>query len=81
MAQSQMQRMMRYASAGIELVVIFGLWLLLGWWLDKRWNTSPAMILIGAVLGFGLGMYRMIRDAQRASRDARNDRQDHNKEA
>ena len=63
-------RMMRYMSMGIELMVIFGLWMLLGWWLDGRWGTSPALMLVGAVVGFGLGMYRLVRDAHRAFRDA-----------
>jgi len=74
MAKPPLSRMMRYASAGIELVIIFALWLLLGWWLDGRWGTSPALMLTGAVVGFALGMYRLIRDAQRAFRDTtRND--------
>ena len=71
MAKLPPPRMMRYVSAGFELMIIFALWLLFGWWLDGKFNTSPALLLAGAVVGFGLGMYRMIRDAQRAFRDAR----------
>jgi len=70
MPKPPLHRMMRYATAGIELVIIFALWMLLGWWLDGRWGTSPALMLTGAVVGFGLGMYRLIRDAQRAFRES-----------
>ena len=70
MDKPPVQRMMRYASIGIEFAIIIAGWMLLGWWLDGRWGTSPAMILTGAGVGFALGMYRLVRDAQRAFRDA-----------
>ena len=71
MPRPPLNRMMRYATAGLELMIIFALWMLLGWWLDGRWGTSPALLLIGAVVGFGLGMYRLVRDAQRAFREGK----------
>ncbi|MCL2701125.1 MAG: AtpZ/AtpI family protein [Phycisphaerae bacterium] len=76
MAKPPLHRMMRYATAGIELAIIFALWVLLGWWLDNRWGTSPALILTGAVVGFALGMYRMVRDAQRAFRESAREQND-----
>jgi len=33
---------------------------LLGVCLDRWWKTSPAATLIGAVLGFALGMYQTL---------------------
>jgi F0F1-type ATP synthase assembly protein I len=50
-----------FASAGIELGVYVVLFTLGGWWLDKKLNSSPAFILVGAAIGVSAGMYRMIR--------------------
>ena len=72
--------MMRYAGAGAELVLIFALWLLLGYWADKHFGTAPWLMLAGAVVGFGLGLYRMVRDAMAAQRRARQDKQDNSRE-
>ena len=74
MAKPPLHRMMRYASVGFEWVIIFALWFALGWWLDGKWGTKPALMLTGAVVGFALGMYRLVRDAQRAFRDAQDSR-------
>ena len=35
-----------------------------GLWLDKKWETSPWLFLLGVGLGFVLGMYMIIRGAQ-----------------
>jgi len=31
-----------------------------GNWLDNRWGTSPWLVCIGAVIGFGVGMLHLI---------------------
>jgi F0F1-type ATP synthase assembly protein I len=64
---------MQYASTGMELVVIFGLLLAGGLWLDYRLRTLPLFTLIGALAGFGLGLWRMIGDFRRAQREMRRD--------
>ncbi|MBI4396829.1 MAG: AtpZ/AtpI family protein [Elusimicrobia bacterium] len=43
----------------MALSVLLGLYV--GYRLDKRWNLSPWMTLLGAALGFGLGLYNFLR--------------------
>ena len=40
----------------------------LGLWLDKKWDTSPWLFLLGVCGGFVLGMYMIIRGAQALDR-------------
>lgn len=47
-------------SAGTELVVVVLGGLLAGQWLDEKFNTSPWIMLAGAVLGIIFGLYRII---------------------
>ena len=39
-----------------------------GFWLDKKWGTSPWMILLGVFAGFALGFYIIWRTAQEMGR-------------
>ena len=34
-----------------------------GYWLDQRFGTSPWLLVAGAVAGFALGLYQVIRGA------------------
>lgn len=67
----QWQRVMRYASIGMEFIVSFGLLMLAGLWLDRRIGTLPAFTLVGGALGFGLGLYRLISDVRRDERETK----------
>ncbi len=51
------------SSLGLEFAVAELLGGALGIWLDKKWETSPWMLLLGVLGGFALGMYRIIRFA------------------
>ena len=66
----------RYASAGMEFIITFGLLLAGGLLLDRWLKTLPAFTLVGAVAGFAGGMVRLVktgRDMQRdLQRDAKN---------
>ena len=55
----------RVTTVGLEFVVPP----LLGHWLDLRLGTSPVVLLIGAVLGFALGMMQILRIARRGTGD------------
>jgi len=50
-----------HAGLGLEFAGAIGAFVLLGWWLDSRWNTSPWLLLAGVAAGFAAGMYRLIR--------------------
>jgi F0F1-type ATP synthase assembly protein I len=41
----------QYLGLGAELAVALSAPLLLGYWLDLKWDTSPVMLLSGIVLG------------------------------
>jgi len=55
---------MRYLSLGMEIAGSLALPIGIGYWLDIRWNTTPWLLLTGALCGiiilFGL-MVRLAR--------------------
>jgi F0F1-type ATP synthase assembly protein I len=53
----------RLTGLGLELFgMVFG-FVLLGTWIDRRYDTSPWGVLICAVLGIAGGLYNLIRSA------------------
>ena len=73
---SNWQRMGRYALIGTEFITIFGLLLFSGVLLDRKFQTQPALTLIGLAAGFALGLYKMVADLRRQERRDQEDRQD-----
>lgn len=59
---------LRYVTLGTQLAVTIVLGVLGGIWLDGRWGTSPIFSVVGSVLGIGLGMGVVIREAGRIHR-------------
>lgn len=53
------------AGIGIEFVCAVVLFAGLGWWLDKKFETSPWLVLVGCLLGFAVGLYTLIRAGNR----------------
>jgi F0F1-type ATP synthase assembly protein I len=51
----------RYSGLGLAFAATVGLFALIGRWLDGRWGTSPWFLLGGVFLGFGLGLYSMLK--------------------
>jgi hypothetical protein len=47
-------------------VIAFGA---MGWGLDRRWNTSPWLLLVGLALGFSGGLYLLIKSGRQAFKD------------
>lgn len=50
----------RYAHLGFQLAFSTGLFLLAGWWLDGKLDTTPLLTIIGAMVGAAAGFYSMI---------------------
>jgi ATP synthase protein I len=56
------------AGLGFEFIATVLLLGGLGYWLDGKFDTSPWLILIGGVLGFAIGLYRMLKISAAAMR-------------
>ena len=55
---------MQITSLGMEFAVAEILGAAFGFWLDKKWGTTPWMLLVGVVCGFALGFYMIWRAAK-----------------
>jgi len=62
--------LLRYSSVGLEFILTFGLWLGVGFWLDHWLGTLPGFLLIGGVVGFVIGVYRMARQGREMQKAA-----------
>lgn len=60
----------KLSGIGIELAAAVAGFTLLGYWWDRHYGTAPWGLLIGMVLGLVGGMYNLIRQSLRASREA-----------
>lgn len=60
----------RLSGIGVELLAAIAGFTLIGYWLDRKFDTEPWGLLIGALLGVIGGMYNVIRQALRATREA-----------
>jgi len=59
--QGSMKGAARYAGAGMELAAAVSALCLAGYWFDRKFETSPWGLLIGAVIGIVGGLYNLIR--------------------
>lgn len=59
---------LRFVHLGTQLAFTIVLGVFGGIWLDGRWGTSPIFSVVGSVLGIGLGMGVVIREAGRIHR-------------
>lgn len=53
-------------SLGLELAVAMVLGVVGGRWADEKLGTSPALLLAGVALGFGAGLYLLVRGVKQA---------------
>ncbi|HEY9164864.1 MAG TPA: AtpZ/AtpI family protein [Candidatus Kryptonia bacterium] len=57
-----------YMGLGTELAASVGGMLLVGYFLDEYFKTTPWLLLAGAVVGFIGGFYNFFREVQKLSR-------------
>jgi ATP synthase protein I len=63
----------RYSGVGLELAGATAGLALVGYWIDRKFGTSPWGILGGVVIGIVGGLYNMIRESLAAIREAGRD--------
>jgi ATP synthase protein I len=61
-------RLSTVAGGGLEFAVAILLGVFAGQWLDRRWGTSPWLLVVGAVLGAVTGFYKLYRDLTASQR-------------
>ena len=55
---------LRWMGIGIEFCLVIGVFVFVGYWLDKLEDTSPAWMILGFFAGFGVMMYIIVKRAQ-----------------
>ena len=55
---------LQISSLGMEFAVAEILGAGIGFWLDRKWGTTPWFLLIGVASGFALGFYIICRAAK-----------------
>ena len=58
------------AGMGFDLAASVGVSMLLGWWIDRRFETGPWGTIICATIGIVGGLLNFVRAGQRAAREA-----------
>ena len=54
-----------FLSAGTEFTAVCAAMSLLGWWLDKKAETAPLLMIIGLAMGLIGGTYKLYKTGQR----------------
>lgn len=63
----------RVSGIGIEFAAAVAVFTLIGYYIDRYYDSSPTALLICVLLGLTGGMYNLIRESLKASRDALGD--------
>ena len=62
---------LRYAGLGVQLAATIVVGVLVGQWMDRKAGTDGLFTMVGALLGFGVTLYSLIRDASKDDKDGR----------
>lgn len=56
---------MALLGVGAEVGLTVAALVLMGWWLDRKWGTTPLLILVGAGFGIVGGMLNLWRQSRK----------------
>ena len=56
------------AGMGLDLAASVGVGVLLGWWIDRRFDTGPWGVVVCSSIGIVGGLLNFVRSAQAAAR-------------
>ena len=56
------QDLWRYLGLGTQLTITVGLFVALGWWLDRQFGWTPWGLLVAATVGIGFAMFGFLKD-------------------
>jgi len=59
--ENNLKSLGNYLSLGTQLAATVGVMVLIGYWLDNKFKTSPWLILIFSFLGIISGLYNFLR--------------------
>jgi len=60
----------RYGGMGFDFAAALVVFVLVGYWVDRHFGCSPVGLLVGAGLGLVGGMYNLIRQGLKMTRNA-----------
>ena len=58
----------RWSGVGIEFAAAVAVFAFIGFWIDRKYDSAPWGVLVGAALGLIGGTYNLIRDSLAAFR-------------
>lgn len=61
-----------YLGMGMQLAATITIMVLIGNWLDERYDTSPVYVLIFSFAGAGAGLYHFIKTALQMDKSSKN---------
>ncbi len=70
------RRLLRHSSMGVEFTFTFAVPLCIGLWLDGKTDTLPGFTLLGAAIGFAVGLWRLIKQGKQVQREQQDDGDD-----
>ena len=59
------RELLRYLSLGTQLAITVAVFVLVGWWVDKRYGWTPWGILTLGTLGVAAGLYHFLKETMK----------------